>query len=270
MKILVTGAAGFLGSYISDHLPGHQVDAATRHQLDLTDLAAVTNVLNRNRYDVVINCAAAGREQLRSNDHAIYANNLEGFYNLAINDKWYNTLINIGSGAEFDIDQDIDQVHEYEIWSRRPQYSYGQSKNIIARFSVDFPKIVTLRLFGCFDPSESENRLLKRYRSAVNNHIPFILEQDRYFDMVSARDFVRVIEAVINGIITDRDLNVVYDQKHRLSEILVLYSKLHNINLEYLQVRSVNALNYTGNGDKLARYNLALDNLEQSLLLYGT
>jgi len=270
MKILVTGAAGFLGSYISNHLPGHQVHAATRRQLDLTDLDAVTNVLKRNCYDAIINCAAAGREQLRSCEHAIYANNLESFYNLAINDQWYSKLINIGSGAEFDLDQDIDRVDEWEIWNRRPQYSYGQSKNVIARFSVDFPKITTLRLFGCFDPSESENRLLKRFRAAVGNHVPFVLDQDRYFDMVSARDFVRVIETVINGIITDRDLNVVYDRKHRLSDILVLYSKLHKFNTEYLQVRSVNILNYTGNGDRLSKYNLALDNLEHSLLLYGT
>lgn len=269
MKILVTGAAGFLGNYISNQLPTHQIHAVSRWQLDLTNLDAVTDTLKRNRYDVVINCAASGREQLRSTDHAIYANNLESFYNLAINDQYYTKLINIGSGAEFDIDQDIDQMHEFEIWNRRPQYSYGQSKNIISRFSVDFPKTTTLRLFGCFDPSESENRLLKKFISLVNNQIPFILDQDRYFDMVSARDFVRVIESVIDGTVADQDLNVVYDQKYRLSDILMLYSKLHKVNTEYLQVRSVSALNYTGNGAKLSRYNLALDNLEQSLLLYG-
>jgi nucleoside-diphosphate-sugar epimerase len=43
MKILVTGAAGFLGSYVSNHLLDHQVHAATRQQLDLTDLTAVTS-----------------------------------------------------------------------------------------------------------------------------------------------------------------------------------------------------------------------------------
>jgi nucleoside-diphosphate-sugar epimerase len=269
MKILVTGAAGFLGSYVSNHLLDHQIHAATRQQLDLTDLTAVTSVLKHNRYDVVINCAAAGREQLRSYEHAIYANNLESFYNLAINDQYYSKLINIGSGAEFDIDQDIDQMHEFEIWNRRPQYSYGQSKNIISRFSVDFPKTTTLRLFGCFDPSESPNRLLKRFIAAAGNELPFILEQDRYFDMVSARDFVRVIEAVIDGTIQDQDLNVVYDQKYRLSDILMLYSKLHGIDTIFLHVQSSNILNYTGNSDRLARYNLNLDNLEKSLLLYG-
>ena len=269
MKILVTGAAGFLGSYVNDHLPGHQVHAATRRQLDLTDLAAVTALLKRNRYDVVINCAVAGREQLRSYEHAIYANNLESFYNLAVNDQWYDKLINIGSGAEFDIDQDIDQVDETEIWNRRPQYSYGQSKNIIARFSADFPKITTLRLFGCFDPSESPNRLLKRFGAAVGNQLPFTLEQDRYFDMVSAQDFMRVIKAVINGTIQDRDLNVVYDQKYRLSDILMLYSKLHGLDTTFLHVSSVNILNYTGDSSRLSKYNLTLDQLERSLLLYG-
>ena len=99
--------------------------------------------------------------------------------------------------------------------------------------------------------------------------MPFILEQDRYFDMVSARDFVRVIEAVIDGTIRDQDLNVVYDQKYRLSDILMLYSKLHGIDTIFLHVQSSNILNYTGNSDRLARYNLNLDNLEKSLLLYG-
>lgn len=269
MKILVTGAAGFLGSYVSTHLPEHQVHAVTRQQLDLTNLTAVTRLLKQNRYDAVINCAVSGRENLRSYEHAIYANNLESFYNLAINDHWYDHLINIGSGAEFDIDQNIDQVDESEIWNRKPQYSYGQSKNIIARFSADFPKTTTLRLFGCFDPSESEHRLLKRFQSTIANQIPFFLDQDRYFDMVSAKDFVTVIKAVLNNTIQDQDLNVVYDQKYRLSDILMLYSKLHEIDTTYLHVRSVNVLNYTGNGSKLAKYELALDNLEQSLLLYG-
>jgi UDP-glucose 4-epimerase len=269
MKILVTGSAGFLGSYVSDHLPGHQVHAATRRQLDLTDLSAVTSLLKRNRYDVIINCAVAGREQLRSYEHAIYANNLESFYNLAINNQYYSRLINIGSGAEFDIDQDIDQVDESEIWSRRPHYSYGQSKNIIARISTDFPKTTTLRLFGCFDPSESQSRLLKRFSTAVGNQLPFVLEQNRYFDMVSAQDFMRVINAVIDGTIQDRDLNVVYDQKYRLSDILMLYSKLQGLDTTFLHVNSVNILNYTGNGSRLSKYNLALDQLERSLLLYG-
>jgi GDP-L-fucose synthase len=269
MKILVTGAAGFLGSYVSDHLPRHQVHATTRNQLNLCDLAAVTETLEKGRYDVVINCAVDGREQLRSYEHAIYNNNLKGFYNLAINDQWYQKLINVGSGAEFDIDQNIDQVKEIEIWNRVPRHSYGQSKNVIARLSTDFSKTVTLRLFGCFDPSESENRLLKRFTAAVGNQLPFVLTQDRYFDMVSARDFVRVIEAVIDGTIQDQDLNIVYDQKYRLSDILMLYSKLHGIDTIFLHVQSSNILNYTGNSDRLARYNLNLDNLEKSLLLYG-
>jgi nucleoside-diphosphate-sugar epimerase len=134
-------------------------------------------MLKRNRYDVVINCAVAGREQLRSYEHAIYANNLESFYNLAMSmTNGIDKLINIGSGAEFDIDQDIDQCRmRSEIWNRRPQYSYGQSKNIIARFSADFPKTTTLRLFGCFDPSESPNRLLKRFKAAVGNQLPLYI-----------------------------------------------------------------------------------------------
>ena len=270
MNILITGAGGFLGQYLSRELAkDHNVIALTRQELDLSSLTAAHDYFKDTTYDVVVNCAAAGRNTPGIDDQSIVSNNLASIFNLMTYRNHFGKLINIGSGAEFDIDQNIDQVDESEIWNRKPQYSYGQSKNIIARFSADFPKTTTLRLFGCFDPSESEHRLLKRFQSTIANQIPFFLDQDRYFDMVSAKDFVTVIKAVLNNTIQDQDLNVVYDQKYRLSDILMLYSKLHEIDTTYLHVRSVNVLNYTGNGSKLAKYELALDNLEQSLLLYG-
>lgn len=60
-KILITGAAGLLGSALVTHLKGHTLLAADRETLDITDRAAVTAVVERFRPDLIINCAAMAR-----------------------------------------------------------------------------------------------------------------------------------------------------------------------------------------------------------------
>lgn len=60
MKLLVTGAGGMLGLDVvrAAELAGHDVLALERAQLDVTDAAAVGDVVTAIRPDVVVNCAA--------------------------------------------------------------------------------------------------------------------------------------------------------------------------------------------------------------------
>jgi dTDP-4-dehydrorhamnose reductase len=60
MRILITGAAGMLGLDISAAATacGHEVDARSRVELDITDAPTVGDVVAAARPDVVINCAA--------------------------------------------------------------------------------------------------------------------------------------------------------------------------------------------------------------------
>jgi len=59
MKALVTGAAGQLGRELLRHAPGEvQVQAATRDELDITNLSAVDGYMAAQRPDIVLNAAA--------------------------------------------------------------------------------------------------------------------------------------------------------------------------------------------------------------------
>jgi dTDP-4-dehydrorhamnose reductase len=58
MRLLVTGAAGMLGTDVQAAAAGHEVVAFTRGELDISDRDAVLEAISQARPDAVINCAA--------------------------------------------------------------------------------------------------------------------------------------------------------------------------------------------------------------------
>jgi dTDP-4-dehydrorhamnose reductase len=58
MRLLVTGAAGMLGTEVVAAAAGHEVAGLTRADLDITDARAVRAAVRDARPDAVINCAA--------------------------------------------------------------------------------------------------------------------------------------------------------------------------------------------------------------------
>src|SRR3954454_13819768 len=57
MRLLVTGAAGMLGTDVVASAAAHDVVALTRAELDVTDAEAVRALVRDARPDAVINCA---------------------------------------------------------------------------------------------------------------------------------------------------------------------------------------------------------------------
>jgi dTDP-4-dehydrorhamnose reductase len=268
LKILVTGSAGFIGKYLSTHLAG-TITAISRQDLDLADSAAVTTLLRKQQFDVIVNCAAAGRHQLRAQDPNIVVNNLVSWSNLYSCMGDACALINIGTGAEFDLTKDILDAKEQDIWEQSPIHSYGFSKNLIARLSTQSKQCYTVRVFGCFDDSEDATRPLKRLHTKLVNDQPMIIDQDRWFDMISLVDLCSIIQHITNGnIFRTRDINAVYAEKTRLSDIFRLYCELHSLDTSMVQIKNSDGLNYTGNGTRLANLGVKLIGLEESLRRY--
>lgn len=266
MKILITGAGGFLGQYLAKELNAHDVHALTRQQLDFADAGAVHRHFSTESYDAVIHCGAAGRNTPLVEDSSIVSNNLACVMNLMTYRHKFKQLINIGTGAEFDVSLPIDNVHESDIFKRNPSQSYGLSKNTIARYLSQQSNCITLRLFGCFDKSEEERRLLKKCYAAVSTGNKFNI-QDKLFDMISAADFVTIIRAVLSKEITHKDINCVYHSKYQLSEILKMFCLVQGLDPTLINVTG-QGLSYTGNSDILDEYQLPLLGLKQSLSLY--
>lgn len=267
MKVLITGAGGFLGTYFAQHLD-HDVDAPNRQDLNLTNSAEVAKQLRSGHYDVILHCASAGRNTAKSMDADIATNNLVGFSNLVANRHEFGMLINFATGAEFDINTDINCVSETEIWSRNPIHSYGRSKNIIARQAQMLTDFYNLRIFGCFDSSESNHRPLKTFINKAKLGQTFSIPADKEFDMISVPDILTVTQAVMAKQISDKDINLVYNTKYKLSDFIIMFAELHNLDTKLVSVGAVDQNCYTGDGSKLSALGLELLGLEKSLKNY--
>jgi dTDP-4-dehydrorhamnose reductase len=258
MKIAVLGASGFLGNYITQYFQSKEylVLPVTRQIVDLTDYQGVTRWLQENRPTVVINCATAGGKQ-RMGDALLddVQNNINLFLNFYNNDCYFDKFINIGSGAEFDKSKNVDRAREVDIFSSFPKDSYGYSKNVISRLCYSSKKFYTLRLFGCFDKSEPDFRLFKKF---INDE-PLDLV-DRQFDYFSTQDFCTVLEHYVNNRVFFKDVNCVYSEKLFLSQILS--------NFKPVTIEKTSDCNYTGDSDRLELLDLPLLGLERSIKEY--
>lgn len=258
MKVAVLGAGGFVGNIIVNYLQSknYEVLPVTRRELNLTDYSAVQTWLATNKPYAVINCATAGGKQ-RMGDARLddVQNNLTVFLNFYNNSQYFAKFINVGSGAEFDHSSNVDCAKETDILTVFPKDGYSYSKNIIARLVLEKENFYTLRLFGCFDRTDPDFRLFKRF---LNNE-PLGLV-DRQFDFFSAQDFCRVLTYYLNTEAEHRDINCVYETKLYLSEILNKFKPV--------EIAKTTDKNYTGDGSRLAKLGIPLIGLDESIKDY--
>jgi nucleoside-diphosphate-sugar epimerase len=261
MKIAVIGARGFVGSNVARHLSNsHTVVPVTRNTLDLLDPIAVKDFLKREMFDVVVNCAAVMTDNNSIHDAR---NNLGMFMNFYQNSNYFGKFINTGSGAEFDRTLDINSILESQLFSRMPKDSYGWGQNIKSRLCYDKKDFYTIRIFNCFGTGEPDTRIFPRLLREGSLEI----SNDRYFDYFSIQDLNKVIDHCIEYTWSNKDVNAVYEQKYKISEVIDKFCKVNQLDPNF-KVVSTNNNNYTGSGHLLSTMSINLDGLEKGLKEY--
>ncbi len=168
MRVLVTGAAGQLGSTVVARFSGRaDVVPLTRQQLDIADERAVRDAVAAARPDVVINCAAYndvdGAED--SAEQALAANAM-GVLVLASTAADAGAIL-VHYSTDFVFDGQTSQAY-IETDVPRPLSTYGASKLLGEWFAAETTSAYVLRvesLFGGHPAKSSVDTILAAIRS---------------------------------------------------------------------------------------------------------
>jgi dTDP-4-dehydrorhamnose reductase len=265
MKILVIGSNSFLAKEIKDYFHDRNFFYVDRKNINLENKQSVDSFFYNNYYDIVINTCTVGGKRGIVDNFDVLNSNLSMFNNLLNNRKNFNKLFLFCSGAAFDRTLNICDVKEDQIFYSNPKDYYGLSKNIIAREALKNENIYIFRIFGCFGKYELETRFIKNSLNRLKNNQDILIEKDKYMDYISSIDLCKILDYYIKNDNLEKDINVTYSEKIKLSEIgrKIINFKKSSQNV-IIQARELD-FSYTGSNSRLSSINLKLDGLDNSL-----
>lgn len=223
MKILITGGNGFIAKSLNEAFKNkYDVTILSRQELNLFDSEKVFEVIQKNKFDVIIHCATydAAPEFSTKDPSKVLENNLRMFFNIARCKDYFGKLIYFGSGAEFNRDSWIPKMKEEYFNKNIPTDQYGYSKFLMTKYTALKSNIYNLRLFGVFGKYDDW-----RYRfipnicmSAVLDQ-PITINQNKAFDYLYIDDLVKIVDWFINNHPRYSVYNVCSGEPYELKEL---------------------------------------------------
>ena len=254
-KILITGGNGFLAKSLNEKLNNkHQIISCDRTKLDLNDSSAVFDYLKKERFDVVIHTATydASPKDSPKDRNKVLENNLNMFFNIARCKDYFGKMLFFGSGAEFNRDNWIPNMHESYFDLHVPTDQYGFSKYVMTKYAETTHNIFNLRLFGVFGEYDDWRY---RFISNVCCHavmgIPIHVHNNAIVDFLYVDDLARVVQWVIDNQPKYQVYNVCSGHAYEYIELANMISKIANYKVD-VTVNNKNVLkNYSGDNSLL-------------------
>ena len=264
MKILLLGGSGFIGRNMYEYFQTfHDVFAPTHMELDILDEQAVKRCLQKERYDIVLNCLDG-----KSGDKDYLEYRLRMFMNLYKYSQLYGKMIYYGSGAEYDRFRDLVDVSEEMIDEIVPTDTYGFCLYLMNQLTRSSDNIYNLRLFGIYGEHEIwSKRFISNAICKVLYGYPITIRQDRRMDYLYIEDLCKMTEWVMNNIPTRHDYNAVSGKSLYLSDIAKIITNTLNSSVPIYIAKAGKANRYTANANAINCEMKRLDyiNMEDSV-----
>ena len=192
MNILITGSRGQLATEFKKSLRGqnYTVTALDKHELDITDMTAVSDTVSRISPDVIVNCAAYNYVDNAEDDFdSAFKVNAFGVRNLAVSCREHSVLlIHFSSDYVFDGRKEDFYNEEDET---NPISRYGESKLQGENFlKQESPEYILFRVSWVFGKGR-QNFLYKLSEWAKDKRILKIV-----YDQISVPTFTEDIVSV--------------------------------------------------------------------------
>ena len=217
MKILITGSNGYIAKSLIESLSSeHLIICLSRAEADLASLVELNKFFDKHPiFDAVIHTAITGGRRTKSEDSETIDQNIKMYYNLLENRNSFCRFISFGSGAEL-------------LALNTP---YGISKRLIAESMKDKDKFTNIRIFGCFDHNEADNRFIKGNIIRYINKEPIQIYENKQMDFFFMEDLVSVVKYCLAQENPPKEINCSYKEKHSLHQIAEIINKLGNYNV---------------------------------------
>lgn len=217
MKILITGSNGYIAKSLIESLSSeHSIICLSRAEADLASLVELNKFFDKHPiFDAVIHTAITGGRRTKPEDSETIDQNIKMYYNLLENRNSFCRFISFGSGAEL-------------LALNTP---YGISKRLIAESMKDKDKFTNIRIFGCFDHNEADNRFIKGNIIRYINKEPIQIYENKQMDFFFMEDLVSVVKYCLAQENPPKEINCSYKEKYSLYQIAKIINKLGNYNV---------------------------------------
>lgn len=236
MKLLVTGAEGYVGRHIyKAFCTNHEILSIGRKNLDLSDSIAVDSWFEGKKFDAVIHCASIGGSRLVPDTSHVTSQNLNMYFNLHSNRNKFEKLISFGSGAEIFM----------------PNSFYGLSKKAISQSIQNTDNFFNLRIFAVFNENELDTRFIKSNIIRYKRNEDIEIHCNKIMDFFYMEDLMTLVDYYLTEKNPPKEINCSYETKKSLIEIanIINKSKKHKVNINLKD--SNNLEFYCGTSTKL-------------------
>lgn len=255
-KILLTGGSGFVGKNILESYLAkkYEITAPPRTELNLGDEISVDNFFKDKKFDIVIHSACKPSHRNAKDTTKIFCSNSVMFFNLIKHSDKFERMINIGSGAIYDLKSYRSKMKEDDFGVNIPSDEHGFCKYTIGKHIEQSDNVVDLRLFGLF--GKYEDYAIRFISNAICKtlfDLPITIKQNRKFDYIYVNDLMPVLEYFIENKPKHSAYNVTPDKSIELYELAEKVKKISGKNLPIIVKDEGLGLEYSGDNSKLKK-----------------
>lgn len=220
-RVLLTGGTGFIGRNIKLILEKHfELFSPNRNELNLKSEKEVRSYIESNKIEIVIHSANPNPVKNSLDEiQSFFEDSMRCFMNLYAARDLYEKIFYLGSGAEFNKKQDIVSISEDDCFRSIPEDSYGFAKYIMNTICHGDPKVVNLRIFACYGPTDHESKFITHCIHCCMNSQNITIRQNCYFDYMHVYDLGYILIKLIKKYPTENDYNVCSGKRVSLIEI---------------------------------------------------